>query len=436
MNIDFDSLKRIYSKVQNIALWSIIGRIGTSVSSFASNAILLHELQPSDIATYFLLLSTISIASIVCLCGFNKLNVIQGAQLKEEDLIVYLANSLSIFVVLSAAFSTIWILVINEAQLSEATPNTLPKTLTIFLVICIALQIYFGELFRGIGKLRSAILVTNSGAMGSGGYGLIGGPVFLLITLILSYINILNMQSVSIAILISSFASLLYAMGMLRKLMAKVSQSLTVIDRVSIYKTFRRALPHLATTLIIIIPLQTELWVIALMGNESEVALYGAATRLAYFQNIPMLVIWPVIQRKVLKIWENSRLELLHLIKNLTITISVFNTIFVVTFILFGNEILTIFFGDRYGSGGVYLTLKSIQFSALSIEGLLTLIISLLEKSRTIVLVGVFALLAQTSLSFMLFDYLNSPGILLALILTSTVSTAFYYAKIISILKS
>ena len=83
---------------------------------------------------------------------------------------------------------------------------------------------------------------------------------------------------------------------------------------------------------------------------------------------------------------------LLHLIKNLTITISVFNTIFVVTFILFGNEILTIFFGDRYGSGGVYLTLKSIQFSALSIEGLLTLIISLLEKSRTIVLVGVFAL--------------------------------------------
>ncbi len=407
--------------------WVLFGRLITSISSIVSNVVIIRVLGVNDVSAYFLFLSFVSLVGVFLLFGLNKLNVIVAASVEAHKLVAYIFNSVLVLFVIYFVFIFFWIGVgkdiVGAALFSDVPPYYLEC-----IVIIFSLQIYFSELFRGMDRIRDSVLVANIGVAGSGGYGCIAGPLFMVFVLGCFYcFKKLTLDMVYSSILLANFIALVFAFFVVFRVWGRAIYKTSLYNFNCCLKLVGESVPMLPAYLIALLPTQIELWALNYLADSSDVADYGAVLRVIFFQNIPMLILWPIIQKKIVKgHMSQSDSPLKIVVGRWVLAVTSVNLVLLFLFFLGGGMFLSILYGEELVRAYYVLIIKSFHVCFLSVESLFVLILSLSGGHRFLAKFGIIILVFQMFASYALFQVFDVLGVFVASILASTLGIIVY----------
>ena len=109
---------------------------------------------------------------------------------------------------------------------------------------------------------------------------------------------------------------------------------------------------------------QASIWIIGSTQPEQEIALFGAALRLAMLVTTPLLVISAVIPPIIAGLYSNKSMQKMEALLRISATISVIPAgLCLILFMSYGREILSFIYGDYYGQAHLLLViLATAQF--------------------------------------------------------------------------
>lgn len=107
---------------------------------------------------------------------------------------------------------------------------------------------------------------------------------------------------------------------------------------------------------------QSDLWILGAILSEQDVALYGAAKRLALPITLPLMVVSLVVPPVISRLYSRGEHRLLERALRGTASVAAIPAIVLVAcFVVFGEDILVTLFGDFYGLSALVLTVLSVE---------------------------------------------------------------------------
>jgi len=126
-------------------------------------------------------------------------------------------------------------------------------------------------------------------------------------------------------------------------------------------RIFSIAMPLLATNITLFMVNYVDLWVLGIHSSQDEVAIYGAVSRLVAIIALPLIIVNSVVPPVIAGMYvqkKNERLENILRVSAGLATIPAILTVF--CFILFGETILSVMFGNYYSQGLITLVFLSV----------------------------------------------------------------------------
>jgi O-antigen/teichoic acid export membrane protein len=106
---------------------------------------------------------------------------------------------------------------------------------------------------------------------------------------------------------------------------------------------------------------QAALWIVGIFCLEKEVAIYGAAARLAVLMTMPLLIVNAVVPPFIAEMYAlGKKNELERVLRSIATVVSIPALFISVAFFLFGGSIMGIVYGDYYSKGALVLALLSL----------------------------------------------------------------------------
>jgi O-antigen/teichoic acid export membrane protein len=158
----------------------------------------------------------------------------------------------------------------------------------------------------------------------------------------------------------SGLANALLAGWLLHRKVAALPSAGTAESGVSTVEVLRVAWPLLVMNLIAFVLQQAGLWIVGAFQPQEDVAIYGAATRLAVLVGMPLsianAVVPPLIAEKYAL---GERRELERMLRTVSTLAGIPAFVALSGLILLGGPILSLVFGDFYRQGALALALLS-----------------------------------------------------------------------------
>jgi O-antigen/teichoic acid export membrane protein len=271
--------------------WVVLARVASMLLSLAVNAMVAHLLAPADLGAFFLLLSLVAIVRTTVQLGLGRTLVRQlahpsssGSAVEARSLVV------STLLLATAAGLTLAVLLCTPpgALVLSRVGLSIPLDLRGAVAAWTAAHLIEGcasEAFRGLRRIPEAVVFN----------GLSSG--FLLVLGLLAWKALWAGELapdlgpvIWLSLLAVAFSALVGTMRLARCL--KSPRNVGLRSGASVLKTLLLpSLPVLLSTLIAICVDQLGLWLLAAWsGDETQVALFGSAQRLARLVSTPLLI--------------------------------------------------------------------------------------------------------------------------------------------------
>jgi len=322
------------------SLFASAGKILLAVSALAINAFIARLLPPESVGIYYIIASITAIGAIAVQFGSHQAivkliasNTAIRPSLKAVFLIVIIGVLL---------FCSVYLLgvgqFVNDSIFHIAGYNTIyiPTALWVALL---GLQILFSQIFRGFHKIGYAAIFEG-----------VSTSVFMVV--ILSTIWILygsaTINTILWAMNASLFLSFILALGLFRKtyLSSPCEQGINIRGVTTI------ALPLFIASIAMPGFTESHVWILSAFSTEDDVAVYGAAFRMAKFVVVPLLVINSVIPPMIAKLVAEDKKEAVERVLRATATIAGIPSVLIVMLLFFiGSDVLSIVFGEFYEKG-------------------------------------------------------------------------------------
>jgi O-antigen/teichoic acid export membrane protein len=213
------------------------------------------------------------------------------------------------------------------------------------------LQMVLAEVFRGFHDVRQATI-----------FG--GVLTWLLITAGLGLLWLLDDRvPLSHVILLaagSSLASVMVACWLLARKVAALPARGHPAPRTSSGEILRVAAPILVVNLTLFVLAQASLWIVGAFRPEEDVAIYGAAARLALVVEAPLVVVNAVVPPLIAEMYAQGSQRVLESSLRAVATLSgIPASVVVLGCIFLGRPVLGLVFGDYYKAGASVLALLS-----------------------------------------------------------------------------
>ncbi len=268
--------------------WAFAGRVLTAITGLLANALVTRVLPPADVGAYFLLVSLVAFAVLVAQLGMQRGIVrLVAESLASHDL--GRAHSVVIQVIrvgLLASIVVAGVVWLNRRNIGEGLFHSRVITDVMWLgalwIVARAILGLIAEGFRGFHDIRLATLFN----------GLASNAILvLLLYLCLSGYFPQNLSTVVICTLAAILISLAVAAGLMFRLFGNAGSRHPIASR----RLMEVGLPLLVTSLMIFLLGQVDLWIVGAYRPESEVAIYGAATRLVQLVTMPLMIVNAVL---------------------------------------------------------------------------------------------------------------------------------------------
>jgi len=348
------SLISLKKRLLSGGVWAFMGIALAGLSTLAVNTLLARILAPDALGTYFLIFSLALFLALVAQLGLNQAVV----RLVAESMGAGRPGRAAKAVRLVFRYGTVGALGVAVLLMVGAGEWV---TLTVFdspvmagvvgliaaWTIVLAYQKLLGESFRGFHDIRMASLaggLTTS---------LLSATIFTALWLIKGQASL---EQVLILILTATAINVLIA-GLLMLRRIKLLKSQASLSSKDIYNI---AMPLWITGLTFFAVTQADLWILGIFRSQEEVALYGAVIFLVKLVAMPLIVINAVLPPVIAEMFSQGKKQELEHVLRTTATLAAAPTFLVLTiFILFGEPILGLLYGDYYRLGATVLILLS-----------------------------------------------------------------------------
>lgn len=339
--------------------WTFLGRLLTVAAGFAVNALIARIVSADELGAYFLLVSVISLGCLVASCGMQIAVVRLVAQAMAKELPGVAKGTVRIVLrvgLVNAAAVALAVGLSGEViatQIFNAPPMTDVSWYAAAIIVAVVPLNLFGESFRGFHAFGMAALFTNNTITN-----------VILLFLLVALATIYGRGSLATVLTASVMASVvglsLAAWFMMRRL-AGVRDVASVSARSVLAVSF----PLMISGVALFVMTQADLWIIGMFASGQDVALYGAAIRMSQLTYIPLLIGNTMLAPFIAEMYTKGDSKTLEKIIRSASTLSAAFALTVVgIFVLAGESILALAFGEFYRSSYLLLIIISIGQAA------------------------------------------------------------------------
>lgn len=342
-----------------------------------TNGLLARMLSPQEFGAYFLALSIVSLGAVVGSLGLPKTVV----RLVAENMglsrfgrarrVIYMVLGIGAFGTLGVSLA--YLLVVGEPvgrHLFDSRALVAVTGLTAGWIAISVVQEITAETFRGFHDIRWATLLGGLATGGKSG-GLVMRILLLgILALVwvksgktdLHTVMLVSIGSGSVSVLLSVW--LLW--GKVSSLGSKVAQEEE--EPVSPKEVLDDAIPFLVIALTSFVLLSSDIWILGWLGTNTQVAVYGAASKLVTFVGMPLLIVNLVLPPVVAEMYaqgKTARLE--RTLRAFSTLAGVPSLLVLMGFMLLGGPILGLVYGKSiYQSATAVLVLLILSAAKLA----------------------------------------------------------------------
>ena len=346
----------IKQKLLKGASWAFAGKVAAALAGLAVNALLARLLTPKEMGAYFLTFSFVMLASTMAQLGLTQTIVRLVAESMGTDrpgrarqaiLLVIRLTAVGAFVVAAilAFGGGQWVAekVFHSALMAQV------MGLVAVWVVALTFQSVMAEVFRGFHDIRLASLFSGLST------AVLAMLMFAGLWLVQGHADL---NQVILLMVIAGLSSVTLSTLLLGKRLTALPKLETSI---SLQEVFPIAWPLWLTNLTLFVLSQADLWLLGIFRAQDEVAIYGAAARLVAFVAMPLLVVNAVVQPIIAEMYSRNNKDKLERVLRTTATMAGIPAFIVLgLFVIWGNNILALVFGDFYKSGGGILFILSL----------------------------------------------------------------------------
>ncbi len=321
--------------------WTLLGKIVTALSAVVANALLARYLAPADVGRFFLVQSTVLVLSVVVQFGVGQAIVRHVAQANKT--ISERNSAIVAAIVLPSGIAVI----LSSLAIALESSKLLVQWKELGIapwMVCVwtsaqAISFVSSEIFRGLSDFRYASLFG----------GAIAGMVsVILLSLFPEFSDTFSLRQAIGIICLAYITSTVYALA---SLVRKCRISHRNLVSIPLGVLLRSGLPITWTNLLVVALYQVDIWLVGVFRPGEEVALYGAATRLASIITLIASIPYGVLPPVIAVCHAEDRTQDLERACRSSATLT-FAAAFPVALVLviFSESILGLFFGEFYRS--------------------------------------------------------------------------------------
>ena len=352
--------------------WASGGRIGGAMLGIVTNGLLARLLSPQELGAYFLALSIVSLGAVLGSMGLPKTVVRLVAENMGLDrsgrTLRAIRTVLGLGVLGTLGISLAYLLAGDlVGELFQPQYSSLLVGVTGLMAGWIAIAVVqeiTAETFRGFHDIRLATLL---GGLATGGKS--GGVIMRVLLLgILALLWVRSAEtSLATVLLVSIGSGSVSVLVSIWLLYAKVSslgssqgtQMEEEEEPVNAKEVLEDAIPFLAIALTSFMLLSADIWILGALGSGTDVAVYGAASKLVTFVAMPLLIVNLVLPPIVAEMYAQGKMsQLERTLRTFSTLAGVPSLLVLAVFMLLGGPILGLVYSKPiYYSGTAVLVL-------------------------------------------------------------------------------
>lgn len=340
------------------AAWAMGLRVLTSLVSLAVSGLMARLLTPEDMGIYFLMFSVVMVAIIFSQLGFNRaavravahaLGVGDRGGAYAAIFTVFRYGVLGALLVGAALYFGLgeWM----ATQLFRSPAMAGAVGLLALWVVALTFQTLVQEVFRGFSDIRSASF-----------FGLLL-PMALSAAVLWPMLATRGRAELNEVLLVTVGSSLLTVAVALLVLWPRLRE-LRDAGRVTTSDDSQQlsiAWSLILSSLLFVFLQRADLWVLGRYASSDELAIYGAVARLIVVVTMPMMILSAVLPPLVAELYAKQDMERLQRVMRFTATMAAIpSTIILLAFMIFGDWLLRVVFGEFYVAGHTVLVLLSL----------------------------------------------------------------------------
>ncbi len=405
----FPPKESILNRLLSGSLWASTGKIITIFFGFLCNIFLARLLDPESMGAYFLILSIVLFSAIFAQLGTN----ISAVRFIAESLgtnrparavkAVYISFKIAVTGIILISFLFLsggghWLAV--RAFNSKLMAGVI-GIFTVWIAFT-ALQHLLSEIFRGFSR------IDLSSIFGGMLTNILSFIFFVLIWLVYGNSNLHQIIVVSV---ISCGAGTICAFLFLFDIIKKIKGESSLDGK----ELFFISIPLLFTNLILFIISQIDIWIIGIFRHKEEVAIYGAASKLALLISVPILIANSVVPPIIAELYAKGEKEKLeHTLRSTATFASIPSFVFLVIYIVFGNNILGFAFGEIYREGLISLIVLSFGQFFYVCSGSPGIVLMMTGFQKQIMVITIICLMVCLFGSVIMIEYFGINGVAIA----------------------
>ncbi len=300
--VDYLGASTLRRRLVSGSAWASGGRIGGAMLGIVTNGLLARLLSPQELGAYFLALSIVSLGAVVGSMGLPKTVVRLVAENMGLDRSGRTRRAIRTVLglgVLGTLGVGLAYLLAGDlvGELFQPQYSSLLVGVTGLMAGWIAIAVIqeiTAETFRGFHDIRLATLL---GGLATGGKS--GGVimrVLLLGIVVLLWVRSAetNLATVVLVSIGSGSVSVVLSLWLLYGKVSSLGPSGGAQEEeepVSAKEVLDDAIPFLAIALTSFVLLSADIWILGFLGSGTDVAVYGAASKLVTFVVMPLLIV-------------------------------------------------------------------------------------------------------------------------------------------------
>ncbi len=412
--------------------WAFSGQIVTSLMSFVINIFIARLVAPEEFGVYFLVFSVVSILSSLIRLGLDQTAVqliAHSLGLARHDLVhSYVFTILGLFFISALVVSLVVLLGAGNWLASRVFKSLLMSSIIPFAVvwtIVFSLQKLLAEIFRGFGDIRMASILN----------GFSSNLLLLFMLLSCWSLNILltipQLLFVSIAAgAISIFIATPFLYIKIRNFGGK-----SIIFRN--FEVLNATWPFWVTSLLFVIMVQVDIWMVGVLGSDMDMAIYGSAVKLITPVTMSLAITNGVVAPLIAEMYaKGQKVELERVLRATASMAGIPSLLVLGAYLAFGEAILGTLYGDFYRSGVSILRILSVGQAIGVWSGSCGILMTMTKHQRAAMIVPGVGMLLSFIVSLMAFNIFGISGIALGSalgVISANVLSIVYDRQIIGI---
>jgi O-antigen/teichoic acid export membrane protein len=335
--------------------WVFAGKLTGSLLGLAVNAVLARLLGSEELGTFFLAFTLAMFGSTVAALGLERsvvrfvsasLATGRPAEARAAIRITFFLASLGCLVTASLLIFAFGEFVAEHVFKSQALSSAI--VFVAAWLVAITVQTLIAETFRGFQNFRLATLFD----------GVLAYAFSLLVFAVLWAWNV--DVTLGRAILVSAggvATAVAIATPLLRRRIADLPSSGFFGARESLSVGWPLLVTNVATFLL---GTGADLWILAAFRDQSEVALYGAASKLVFFIGAPLIIVTKVVPPIVAELHAQRKPRALEQALRATATLAgIPAAVVLIVFTAAGGTVLQVVYGSFYAQAALTLAILS-----------------------------------------------------------------------------